>query len=155
MSRRPELFTPIDLGGITLPNRTVVAPMCQYSAEAGRMTDWHLQHLGTFACSRAGLMMVEATGVTPEGRITALCTGLYDDATEAAMARALAVYRSITTHPIGIQLAHAGRKASTEPPFRGGKPLAGPAAWQTVAPSAIPFGEGWHVPKELSLSDLS
>jgi 2,4-dienoyl-CoA reductase-like NADH-dependent reductase (Old Yellow Enzyme family) len=155
MSRHPRLFTPIDLGGITAPNRIVVAPMCQYSAEDGRMTDWHLQHLGTFACSRAGVFFVEATGVTPEGRITPRCTGLYDDATEAAMARALAVYRSITNHPIGIQLAHAGRKASTHPPFLGGKPLASAeGAWQTVGPSPIPFGSDWHVPHELSVLEL-
>jgi 2,4-dienoyl-CoA reductase-like NADH-dependent reductase (Old Yellow Enzyme family) len=156
MSRHPRLFTPIDLGGITAPNRIVVAPMCQYSAEDGRMTDWHLQHLGTFACSRAGVFFVEATGVTPEGRITPRCTGLYDDATEAAMARALAVYRSITNHPIGIQLAHAGRKGSTHPPFLGGKPLGkDEGAWQTEAPSPIAFGPGWHVPEALSLPALS
>jgi 2,4-dienoyl-CoA reductase-like NADH-dependent reductase (Old Yellow Enzyme family) len=151
----PELFAPIRLGGITLPNRIVVSPMCQYSAKEGRMTDWHLMHLGQFACSGAGLFMVEATGVTPEGRITHGCTGLYDDATEQAMARAVQVYRSITRNPIGIQLAHAGRKASTHPPFAGGKPL-GPdeAPWRTVAPSPIPFADGWHVPHELSAADL-
>src|SRR5882672_5546603 len=88
----PKLFTPIDLGGVTLPNRIVVSPMCQYSADEGRMTDWHLMHLGQFACSGAGLMMVEATGVTPAGRITHGCTGLYDDATEKAMARAVGLY---------------------------------------------------------------
>jgi 2,4-dienoyl-CoA reductase-like NADH-dependent reductase (Old Yellow Enzyme family) len=100
-------------------------------------------------------MMVEATGVTPEGRITHGCTGLYDDATEKAMARGLEIYRKIAKHPIGIQLAHAGRKASTHPPFAGGKPLGpGEASWQTVAPSPIPFGEGWHVPHELSISEI-
>ena len=151
----PKLFTPIRLGGITLPNRIVVSPMCQYSAEQGRMTDWHLMHLGQFACSGAGLMMVEATGVTPEGRISHGCTGLYDDATENAMARGLEVYRKITKHPIGIQLAHAGRKASAHPPFAGGKPLGpGESPWQSVAPSPIPFGEGWPVPHELLPSDL-
>jgi 2,4-dienoyl-CoA reductase-like NADH-dependent reductase (Old Yellow Enzyme family) len=154
--RRRSLFTPIALGGITLPNRIVVAPMCQYSAQDGSMSDWHLQHLGTFACSGAGLFVVEATGVTPEGRITPLCTGLYDEANEAAMARALALYRSITKHPIGIQLAHAGRKASAHPPFLGGKSLAaGEGAWQTVAPSPIAFGDGWHVPEELTSAALS
>src|SRR5688500_6133055 len=118
--------------------------MCQNSAEDVRMTDWHLQHLGTFACSRAGIFFGAATGVTPEGRITPRCTGLYDDATEAAMARAIALYRSLTRHPIGIQLAHAGRKASTHPPFLGGKPLVKEqGAWQTVAPSPVPFGDGW------------
>jgi 2,4-dienoyl-CoA reductase-like NADH-dependent reductase (Old Yellow Enzyme family) len=151
----PKLFTPIQLGGITLPNRIAVSPMCQYSAQEGRMTDWHLMHLGQFACSGAGLMMVEATGVTPEGRITHACTGLYDDATEKAMARGLEIYREITKNPIGIQLAHAGRKASAHPPFAGGKPLgAGEAPWQTLAPSPIPFGEGWHVPHELSISEI-
>jgi 2,4-dienoyl-CoA reductase-like NADH-dependent reductase (Old Yellow Enzyme family) len=154
-SQPPRLFAPLRLGGITLPNRMVVAPMCQYSATDGRMGDWHLMHLGQFACSGAGLMMVEATGVTPEGRITPRCTGLYDDATEQAMARAIAVYRAITKHPLGIQLAHAGRKASTHPPFLGGKPLGpGEGAWQTVAPSPVPFGEGWPVPHELSVSEL-
>ena len=151
----PKLFTPIQLGGVTLPNRIVVSPMCQYSAQEGRMTDWHLMHLGQFACSGAGLMMVEATGVTPEGRITHACTGLYDDATEKAMARGLEIYRGITKHPIGIQLAHAGRKGSTHPPFAGGKPLGpGEAPWQTVAPSPIPFGEGWHTPSELSIPEI-
>jgi hypothetical protein len=79
-----SLFTPLDIGGITLPNRIVVSPMCQYSADDGSMTDWHLQHLGTFACSGAGLFVVEATGVTPEGRITHGCTGLYSDRNESA-----------------------------------------------------------------------
>ena len=151
----PELFTPIDLGGITLPNRIVVSPMCQYSAREGRMTDWHLMHLGQFACSGAGLFVVEATGVTPEGRISHGCTGLYDDATEQAMARALAVYRGITKHPVGIQLAHAGRKASAHPPFAGGKALGpGESPWQTAAPSSIAFGEGWPVPHELAVSEI-
>ena len=155
LSQRPKLFTPIELGGITLPNRIVVSPMCQYSADDGSMTDWHLQHLGTFACSGAGLFVVEATGVTPEGRITHGCTGLYSDRNEAAMKRAVDLYRGITRHPIGIQIGHAGRKASTHPPFKGAKPL-GPneSPWQTVAPSPIPYSEGWHVPRELSSSDL-
>lgn len=151
----PKLFTPIELGGVTLPNRIVVSPMCQYSAQEGRMTDWHLVHLGQYACSRAGMMMVEATGVTPEGRITHGCTGLYDDATEKAMARALGVYRGITRHPIGIQLAHAGRKASSHPTFAGGKPLgAGEDPWRSVAPSPISFGPGWHVPHELTAPEI-
>jgi 2,4-dienoyl-CoA reductase-like NADH-dependent reductase (Old Yellow Enzyme family) len=151
----PKLFSPIQLAGVTLPNRVVVSPMCQYSAREGRMTDWHLMHLGQFACSGAGLMMVEATGVTPAGRITHGCTGLYDDATEKAMARALEVYRGITKHPIGIQLAHAGRKASAHPPFAGGKPLApGESPWETLAPSSIPFGEGWPAPHALTVQEI-
>ena len=100
----PLLFSPIQLGGITLPNRVVVAPMCQYSADDGSMTDWHLVHLGSMACSGAGLFVVEKTNVTREGRITHGCTGLYNDHNEAAMARAVQVYRGITKNPIGIQI---------------------------------------------------
>ena len=151
----PRLFTPIDLGGITLPNRIVVSPMCQYSADDGSMTDWHTVHLGTYACSGAGLFVVEKTNVTREGRITHGCTGLYSERNESTMARAVQVYRGITKNPIGIQIGHAGRKASSHPPFKGGKPL-GPddAPWQTVAPSPIPFGEGWHTPRELSREEI-
>jgi 2,4-dienoyl-CoA reductase-like NADH-dependent reductase (Old Yellow Enzyme family) len=151
-----KLFTPIQLGGITLPNRLVVAPMCQYSADDGSMTDWHHVHLGTFACSGAGLFVVEKTNVTREGRITHGCTGLYSDHNEAAMARAVQVYRGITKNPIGVQIGHAGRKASSGPPWQGGKPLAAhESPWQTVGPSAIPFGDGWHVPHELSIREIS
>ena len=150
-----KLFTPIRLGGITLPNRIVVSPMCQYSADDGSMTDWHLVHLGSFACSGAGLFVVEKTNVTREGRITHGCTGLYSDHNEAAMARAVQVYRGITKNPIGIQIGHAGRKGSAQAPWLGGKAL-GPAEspWPTVAPSAIAFGEGWHVPREFSKEAL-
>ena len=150
-----KLFTPIQLGGITLPNRIVVSPMCQYSADDGSMTDWHLAHLGTMACSGAGLFVVEKTNVTREGRITHGCTGLYSDHNEAAMARAVQVYRGITKNPIGIQIGHAGRKASAQAPWLGGRAL-GPAEspWPTVAPSAIAFGEGWHVPREFSKEEL-
>ena len=154
--KRPELFTPIDLGGITLPNRVVVSPMCQYSADDGSMTDWHTVHVGTFACSGAGLFVVEKTNVTREGRITHGCTGLYSDHNEQAMARVVQTYRGITRNPIGVQIGHAGRKASTHPPFAGGKALAAhESSWQTVAPSPIPFGEGWHTPHELSTKELS
>jgi len=154
--KRPELFTPIDLGGITLPNRIVVSPMCQYSADDGRMTDWHTVHVGTFACSGAGLFVVEKTNVTREGRITPGCTGLYSDENENAMAGVVQVYRGITRNPIGIQLGHAGRKASSHPPFTGGKALAAhEGAWRTVAPSPIAFGEGWPTPHELSTKELA
>ena len=150
-----KLFTPLPLGGIVLPNRIVVSPMCQYSADDGSMTDWHLIHLGQLAYSGAGLVVVEATGVTREGRITHGCTGLYSDDNEAAMSRVIQACRRLTQHPIGIQLAHAGRKASVLPPWQGGKPLgAGESPWQTVAPSAIPFGDGWHVPHELSTNEM-
>jgi 2,4-dienoyl-CoA reductase-like NADH-dependent reductase (Old Yellow Enzyme family) len=151
----PKLFEPIQLGGITLPNRVVISPMCQYSADDGSATDWHLAHFGSMACSGAGLFVVEKTNVTREGRITHGCTGLYNDHNEAAMARAVQIYRGITKNPIGIQIGHAGRKASAQVPWLGGKAL-GPAEspWPTVAPSAIPFGEGWHVPREFTREEL-
>ena len=151
----PELFTPIQIGGVTLPNRVVISPMCQYSADDGCMSDWHLAHLGSMACSGAGLFVVEKTNVTREGRITHGCTGLYSDHNEAAMARAVQLYRGITRNPIGVQIGHAGRKASSQVPWLGGKALgATESPWQTVAPSAIPFGEGWHTPRELSRDEL-
>ena len=151
----PKLFTPIKLGGLTLPNRIVIAPMCQYSARDGSMSEWHDMHLGHLAISGAGLLLVEATGVTPEGRITNGCTGLYSDANEAAMKNVLERIRTFSKIPMGVQLAHAGRKASTHPPYAGGKPLgAGESPWQTVGPSPIPFHDGWHVPKEMDSSDL-
>ena len=151
----PKLFEPLQIGGITLPNRVVIAPMCQYSADDGCMSDWHLAHLGTMACSAAGLFVVEKTNVTREGRITHGCTGLYNDHNEAAMARAVQIYRGITRHPIGIQIGHAGRKASAQVPWLGGKALApAESPWPTVGPSAIAFGEGWHVPHELSRDEI-
>ena len=105
-----KLFTPIQLGGITLSNRIVVAPMCQYSAADGSMGDWHITHLGSMAISGAGLLVIEATAVTRHGRISHGCTGLYNDRNEAAMKRVVDACRRLTTNPIGIQLAHAGRK---------------------------------------------
>jgi 2,4-dienoyl-CoA reductase-like NADH-dependent reductase (Old Yellow Enzyme family) len=129
--------------------------MCQYSADDGSMTDWHLIHLGQLAESGPGMVVVEATGVTREGRITHGCTGLYTDDNEAAMARVIQACRRLTQNPFGIQLAHAGRKASTLPPWQGGKPLGlGESPWQTVSASPIPFGEGWHVPHELTAGEL-
>jgi 2,4-dienoyl-CoA reductase-like NADH-dependent reductase (Old Yellow Enzyme family) len=150
-----QLFTPIELGGITLPNRIVIAPMCQYSADDGSTTDWHLAHFGAMACSGAGLFVLEKTNVAREGRITHGCTGLYNDHNEAAMTRAVQLYRGITKNPIGIQIGHAGRKASAQLPWNGGKAL-GPAEspWQTVAPSAIAFGDGWHTPRELTREEI-
>ncbi len=151
----PRLFTPLQLGGVTLPNRIAVSPMCQYSADDGCMSDWHLVHLGSLACSGAGLVMVEATGVTREGRISHGCTGLYSDHNEAAMKRVVDACRRITRSPIGLQLAHAGRKASVSRPWEGGKPLgAGESPWQPVAPSANAYDQGWHVPHELAVAEL-
>src|SRR5215472_67451 len=105
------LFTPLRVGELELRNRIVIAPMCQYSAQDGCMSDWHVIHLGQLALSGAALLTIEATAVTPEGRITWADTGLYDDASEAAMGRTLESMRRWSDMPVAIQLAHAGRKA--------------------------------------------
>jgi 2,4-dienoyl-CoA reductase-like NADH-dependent reductase (Old Yellow Enzyme family) len=154
----PHLFSPLDLGPLTLPNRVAVAPMCQYSAEDGSATDWHLQHLMQLAISRAGLVMLEATGVTRAGRISQRCLGIYSDENEAAIARVVKAARSVAAPGtrFGIQIAHAGRKASTHTPWEGGKPLGpGEGAWQTVAPSAVPFFEGGPPPAALDPAGLA
>ncbi|MBJ7437842.1 MAG: NADH:flavin oxidoreductase/NADH oxidase [Sphingopyxis sp.] len=137
----PKLFEPIAIGGLSLANRIVIAPMCQYSADGGRMTDWHLIHLGQLALSGAGALTIEATAVSPEGRITHADVGLYDDTTEAAIAHVLAALRPWSDIPVAIQLGHAGRKASTAKPWDGGGQIAPDDhnGWQTFAPSAIPF----------------
>jgi 2,4-dienoyl-CoA reductase-like NADH-dependent reductase (Old Yellow Enzyme family) len=145
------LFEPFTLGATTLANRIVIAPMCQYSADHGCMTDWHLIHLGQLALSGAALLTIEATAVVPEGRISYADVGLYDDATEAAMRRTLESVRRWSPMPIAIQLGHAGRKASTEVPWLGGKQIAPDAVhgWQTVAPSAVAFHHHDHAPLAL------
>jgi 2,4-dienoyl-CoA reductase-like NADH-dependent reductase (Old Yellow Enzyme family) len=146
-----KMFSPISLRSLDLANRIVVAPMCQYSAIDGTMTDWHLMHLGQYAVSGAGLVFVEATGVEPEGRITLGCTGLYSDENEAAMARVIKFFRDYGNAKIGIQIGHAGRKASIDLPWKGGAPLnADTGAWQTVGPSAIAFDPSWHVPEAMT-----
>jgi 2,4-dienoyl-CoA reductase-like NADH-dependent reductase (Old Yellow Enzyme family) len=150
-----NIFTPLEVGGITLPNRIAISPMCQYSADDGSMNDWHLIHLGHLSYSGAGLMMVEATHVTREGRITHGCAGLYSERNEASIKRVIDACRRLSRNPIGIQLAHAGRKASSQVPWEGREWLrADQSPWQTVAPSPLPFAQGWHVPHELSLSEI-
>jgi 2,4-dienoyl-CoA reductase-like NADH-dependent reductase (Old Yellow Enzyme family) len=152
-----KLFEPLAVGGLTLANRIVIAPMCQYSAVDGCMTDWHTIHLGHLALSGASLLTIEATAVEPEGRITYGDTGLWDDATEAAMAGVLASVRRWSDMPIALQLAHAGRKASTEKPWFGGRQIAPgePNGWQTVAPSPLPFAEGENPPIALDRDALA
>ena len=152
----PKLFEPLSLGALTLANRIVIAPMCQYSAVDGAMTDWHLIHLGQLALSGAGLLTIEATAVLPEGRISYADVGLWDDATEAAMAKVLEGVRRWSKMPIAIQLAHAGRKASTDLPWHGGGQLAPGHAhgWQTVAPSALPFRDGDNAPSAMTHQDM-
>ena len=148
----PKLFQPLAVGTLALANRIVIAPMCQYSAVDGRMTDWHLIHLGQLSHSGAGLLTIEATAVLPEGRISYADVGLWDDDTEAAMDAVLQGVRRWSQMPIAIQLAHAGRKASTDLPWHGGKQIAPGQArgWQTVAPSAQPFRNGDHPPTALA-----
>lgn len=151
------LFRPLDVGGLQLANRIVIAPMCQYSAQDGCMNDWHQIHLGQLALSGAALLTLEATAVVPEGRITYADVGLWDDATEAAMARVLDSIRRWSDMPVAIQLAHAGRKASTEVPWRGGAQLPPTDAngWQTEAPSALPFATENHPPAALDQDRLA
>jgi len=150
------LFTPASLGGLQLANRIVVAPMCQYSAQDGEATDWHLIHLGQLAISGAGLLIIEATAVSPEGRITPVDLGLYSEATEAALRRVLAGVRKYSDIPIGIQLAHAGRKGSSQAPWDGGALMAPEqGGWQTVGPSPIAHAEGERPPAELDPAGLA
>jgi 2,4-dienoyl-CoA reductase-like NADH-dependent reductase (Old Yellow Enzyme family) len=155
----PALFQPLALGTLTLPNRIVIAPMCQYSAVEGSATDWHLIHLGHLALSGAGLLTLEATAVTAQGRITPGCLGLYSDDNEAALARVLSTVRSHASSalPIAIQLAHAGRKASSRVPWQGGAqmPIGEPGAWRAVAPSALPHIDGEDAPDALDRVGLA
>jgi 2,4-dienoyl-CoA reductase-like NADH-dependent reductase (Old Yellow Enzyme family) len=149
------LFSPIRLAGLELANRIVVSPMCQYSADDGVASEWHIGHLGMLANSGAALVVVEATGIERRGRITHGCLGLYSDDCEAALARAIAHCRRYGTAKLGIQLAHAGRKASARRPWEGGQPLSSAEdPWETMAPSAIPFGPDWPVPREMTAADM-
>ena len=151
------LFSPLTVGRLTLANRIVIAPMCQYSAVDGGMTDWHLIHLGHLALSGAALLTIEATAVLPEGRITHADVGLWSDETEAAMGRVIRSLRRWSGMPIAIQLAHAGRKASTEVPWKGGAQILPDEknGWRTLAPSALPFGEGETPPAALDREGLA
>lgn len=152
-----KLFTPFPVRGVTFPNRIIVSPMCQYAAMDGEVRDWHLAHHSRFALSGVGGALVEATGVTPEGRITPGCTGLWHDGQIAGMAAIVKLYRDHGI-PVGIQLAHAGRKASAARPWDGAQPLAMSApdqAWQTVGPSAIAHASGWPAPHALSTTEIA
>ncbi len=151
-----QLFSPIQFGPLALSNRIVIAPMCQYSAEQGRASDWHRIHLGTLSQSGAGLLILEATAVQPEGRISHADLGLYDDAAEQALGQVLDSLRRWSPMPIGLQLAHAGRKASVEVPWKGGAALPPDHAlgWQTVAPSALPFNPAEPSPQALDQAGI-
>ena len=145
------LFTPFSIGPVEVVNRIAVSPMCQYSADDGVAGDWHFQHLVQLGYSGAGLVMVEATAVERRGRITHGCLGLYSDSAEDALAGVIRAARRFGGETkFGVQLAHAGRKASAQRPWEGGSPLGpGEEPWNAVGPSAIPFAPGWPPPEEL------
>ena len=156
----PQLLTPFKVRDLTLKNRIVISPMCQYSAVDGVVNDWHLVNLGRFALGGAGLVFVEATGVEPRARIGPGDVGLWNDEQARALAR-IADFLKANGAAAGIQLAHAGRKGSTKRPWDGGTELdaadaaKGEAAWETVAPSAIPFADKYPTPKAMSTADMA
>ncbi len=149
-----KLFSPLKIREIEFRNRIFVSPMCQYSSDDGKPTDWHLVHLGSRAVGGAALVMVEATAVSPEGRISPNDSGMWSDDHALAFKRITSFLKSQGAVP-GIQLAHAGRKASTDAPWRGGKPLtAEEGGWQPLAPSPIPFDESSPRPREVTQADI-
>jgi 2,4-dienoyl-CoA reductase-like NADH-dependent reductase (Old Yellow Enzyme family) len=151
-----KLFSPIKLGPLELANRIAIAPMCQYSADEGFPTDWHMIHLGHLALSGAGLLIIEATAVTPEGRISPEDLGLWSDEHAAALEPIVNAVRRHAPIKFAIQLGHAGRKASSEVPWQGGANIPPDHArgWQTVAPSAVPHAEGETMPLALDAEGL-
>jgi 2,4-dienoyl-CoA reductase-like NADH-dependent reductase (Old Yellow Enzyme family) len=156
-----QLFTPVELGGVVLPNRIVVSPMCQYSAVDGTAQPWHQVHYGMLAMSGAGLLCLEATHVEREGRITQGCLGLYSNENEAALKPVVDWIRGwMPGVKLGVQLAHAGRKASAQRPWKGGGPLtqadAPDLAWTTYGPSALAYDpeKNWHTPVALDAVGL-
>ncbi len=151
----PTLFTPLTVGQVTLPNRIVVSPMCQYSAVDGSANDWHLMHLGALAVSGAGLLFVEATAVNAQGRITPGCLGLYSDENQRSLERVVKALRAASKIPLGIQLAHAGRKGSSREPWHGGAQIAlQDGGWPCPAPSAIAQLPGYELPQAMQPDDL-
>lgn len=160
MADLPQLFTPLQLRSVTLPNRVVLSPLCMYSANSGVASDWLFAHLSTFARGGVGLIFAEASGVEPRGRITPRCLGLWTDEQAEAMRPTTRFIEEMGSVP-GMQIAHAGRKAATSPPFAGSKPLEigddtwGDPAWRVVGPSAVPVAEGWQEPHALSEGEIA
>lgn len=151
------LFQPLQLGDLLLENRIVVSPMCQYSASEGTAMPWHLIHVGGLMLSGAGLVIMEATATEAAGRITHGCLGLYNDEHETALASLVANTRNLSGAALGIQLGHAGRRAScrsTKDRNKGESLPVDEGAWQTYGPSAIGYDETWHVPMEMDADDL-
>jgi 2,4-dienoyl-CoA reductase-like NADH-dependent reductase (Old Yellow Enzyme family) len=151
-----HLFQSLQLDDLRIANRIVIAPMCQYSAEDGCATDWHMIHLGQLALSGAGLMILEATAVSPQGRISPQDLGLYSDRNEAALTRVVAAVRAHSPMPLALQLGHAGRKASSRAPWEGGTQIRPDQAtgWKTEAPSATPHADGDDAPLALDRAGL-
>jgi 2,4-dienoyl-CoA reductase-like NADH-dependent reductase (Old Yellow Enzyme family) len=150
-----SLFSPLQIRDVTLRNRIVVSPMCEYSSHDGFANEWHMVHLGSRAVGGAGAVLTEAAAVTADGRISSADLGIYSEAHVEALSR---IFRFVTEHGSvpGMQLAHAGRKASTAPPFKGGRPVS-PAdgGWEPIwAPSPNPFREGWQVPRAMTIADI-
>jgi len=152
-----HLFEPLKLGALELENRIIIAPMCQYSAVEGSAQDWHLIHLGNLALSGAGLLIIEATAVSPEGRISPVDLGLYSDENEAALGRILNAVAKQSDMPMAIQLSHAGRKGSSHAPWDGGAQIlpGEPGGWKAQAPSAVPHAEGEDAPSALDDAGLA
>ena len=151
-----KLFSPANLGQVELDNRIVIAPMCQYSAVEGKATAWHRIHLGNLALSGAGLLIIEATAVEPAGRISPQDLGLWDDETQAALREVIEDIRHYSPIKIGIQLGHAGRKASVSAPWSGGKQLSiEEGGWQTLSASNLPHDPAERAPREMTTQDLA
>jgi 2,4-dienoyl-CoA reductase-like NADH-dependent reductase (Old Yellow Enzyme family) len=159
MSKTTKLFSPLELRGVTLPNRVVLSPLCMYSANSGLASDWQFAHLSTFARGGVGLVFAEATAVEPRGRITPKCLGIWTDDQAEALKPTTRFIERMGSVP-GLQIAHAGRKASASPPWAGGKPVSvgdnswGDSGWETVAPSAVPVADGWETPRALSEGEI-
>ena len=150
----PPAFLPFSARGVTLPNRVVVSPMCMYSATDGVVDDWHFVHLGSRAVGGAGLVFTEMTNVSADGLITPGCAGMWTDEQEAAWKRVVEFVHTHSASKIGMQLAHAGRKASCSRPWEGDAPLTGAAAWQTIGPSPTPFRADWPAPREMDRAEM-
>ncbi len=153
-SAPPAMFAPLKLRSLTLENRVVVSPMCQYSADDGTPNEWHLVHLGSRAIGGAGLVIAEMTNVSRQGRISFGCAGIYKDEHAGAWKRIVDFVHAHSRAKIGLQLGHAGRKGSCNLPWEGDDPLRNASAWTTIAPSAAPFAPDWHVPKAMDRDDM-
>ena len=155
MSDTAPMFTPFTLRGMTLKNRLVMSPMCQYSAEDGTVNDWHLVHLGSRAMGGTGLVISEMTDISPEGRISQGCAGMYRPEHVDAWKRVVDFVHTHSDAKIAVQLAHAGRKASCQLQWEGGAPLPEDEAWEIIAPSALPFTPESQTPREMTHEDIA